>query len=291
MDASTKRPRSQRFVWIGAAALTLICIALIVWVNAAANSGTEEVTEAGSDASPDRVEVTASVQKVDAATGELQLRLQVSPQGALTSDGGLSPVEDLEILSSKSVKDDLTFKAYKRISSVDTLVSIDGSAITAYPFDGYQTDIEFGARMGGENVPVHVVLTNRDSLFSVYGDGLDENGVALMELAMARSIGVSAFAVFMALAMWALCIAVIIGTRFIITQRKGLVWPALGWMAASLFALAAFRNAAPGNPPIGSIIDYVAFFWAEVTIASCILITVIGGQRAESRALRDADAL
>jgi hypothetical protein len=41
-------------------------------------------------------------------------------------------------------------------------------------------------------------------------------------------------------------------------------------MAASLFALAAFRNTAPGSPPIGSILDYAAFLWTEAIIATWV---------------------
>jgi len=50
----------------------------------------------------------------------------------------------------------------------------------------------------------------------------------------------------------------------IVSKGMGLVWPAMGWMAATLFALVGFRNAAPGSPPIGALIDYGAFFWAEL---------------------------
>ncbi|MFF2744216.1 DUF4436 family protein [Kitasatospora sp. NPDC058048] len=39
-------------------------------------------------------------------------------------------------------------------------------------------------------------------------------------------------------------------------------------MAATLFALVGIRNAAPGGPPIGSLIDCIAFFWAEAIIAT-----------------------
>ncbi|WP_329857739.1 DUF4436 family protein [Streptomyces sp. SP18ES09] len=88
--------------------------------------------------------------------------------------------------------------------------------------------------------------------------------------------------------MWALAVAVLTGTWFLVTRRKGLTWPALGWMAATLFALAAFRNAAPGSPPIGSLIDYLAFLWAETVIAFCLVTVVVSGFRAE-RASQGAD--
>jgi hypothetical protein len=38
-----------------------------------------------------------------------------------------------------------------------------------------------------------------------------------------------------------------------------------------LFAFAAVRNSQPGVPPIGTYSDFIAFFWAEVLIALCLL--------------------
>lgn len=67
----------------------------------------------------------------------------------------------------------------------------------------------------------------------------------------------------------------------LVRRRMGLTWPALGWMAATLFALAAFRNTAPGAPPIGSLLDYLAFFWAETLIAFCVIVVVVRAVRAE----------
>ncbi|AJF65975.1 hypothetical protein SVTN_17835 [Streptomyces vietnamensis] len=45
------------------------------------------------------------------------------------------------------------------------------------------------------------------------------------------------------------------------------MWPAMGWMAATLFALAGFRNSAPGSPPIGCLLDGTAFLQAEAIVA------------------------
>lgn len=92
------------------------------------------------------------------------------------------------------------------------------------------------------------------------------------------------FAVFMMIAMWALAVSVLIGGWFLVTRRKGLTWPALGWMAATLFALATFRNTAPGTPPIGCLLDYhLAFLWAATAIAFCLVTVVVMGIRAEPR--------
>ena len=41
------------------------------------------------------------------------------------------------------------------------------------------------------------------------------------------------------------------------------------------------RNAAPGSPPIGSLIDYAAFFWAEGIIAASLVTAAFFGFRTE----------
>ena len=82
--------------------------------------------------------------------------------------------------------------------------------------------------------------------------------------------------------MWALGLCVLAGALHIVRRRLGLVWPALGWMAATLFALVGFRNAAPGLPPVGSLIDYCAFFWAEALIALSLVLVTVRGIRART---------
>ncbi|MEU8510855.1 DUF4436 family protein [Kitasatospora sp. NPDC048722] len=57
--------------------------------------------------------------------------------------------------------------------------------------------------------------------------------------------------------------------------------PALGWMAATLFALAGFRNTAPGAPPIGCLLDHTAFLWAEAIVAFSVVYVVLRGTPVE----------
>lgn len=131
-------------------------------------------------------------------------------------------------------------------------------------------------------MPVRVLFSNNDVLFSATVDAsAAADGVAVVDIGVARSNSVLVFAVFMMIAMWALAVSVLIGGWFLVTRRKGLTWPALGWMAATLFALAAFRNTAPGTPPIGCLLDYLAFLWAETAIAFCLITVVVAGIRAE----------
>jgi hypothetical protein len=52
-------------------------------------------------------------------------------------------------------------------------------------------------------------------------------------------------------------------------------------MAAMLFALVPLRNAVPGSPPIGSVIDFASFFIAAIIIAISLITSVLFGYRVQ----------
>ncbi|MFI1946516.1 DUF4436 family protein [Streptomyces virginiae] len=273
--------------------LVLIAIVAAVtvgaWLQFGERQALDTVYTAGR-ADRDRVDIDATIQRVDAAGREMTLRVLVTPRGALAEADGVSPTEDLTVLTSTATRGDLAFKAHQRIATTDVPVALTGGSITDYPFDTYGADVEFGAVLGGEKVPVRVTLSNNDVLFSATVDASTTQGIAVLDIGLARSNSVFIFAIFMMLAMWALAVSVLIGGWYLVTRRKGLAWPALGWMAATLFALAAFRNTAPGSPPIGCLLDYIAFLWAETVIAFCLITVVITGIRAEPPATTPTDA-
>ncbi|MFF8381868.1 DUF4436 family protein [Streptomyces sp. NPDC015661] len=132
-----------------------------------------------------------------------------------------------------------------------------------------------------DRVDIEASVQPVDALYSATVDASGINGAAVFDVGLARSSSVLVFAVFMMAATWALAVSVVIGAWYLVTRRKGLTWPAPGWMAATLFALAAFRNAAPGTPPIGCLLDCLAFLWAEAVIACCLLTVVVSGFKTE----------
>jgi hypothetical protein len=100
---------------------------------------------------------------------------------------------------------------------------------------------------------------------------------------VSRAQGTKFLAVFMMVVMWALALSVLGGAYVLVSRRRGLVWPALGWMAATLFALAGMRNTAPGSPPVGCVLDYAAFFWAELLTAVGVVAVSVFGVLTERR--------
>ncbi|WP_031108242.1 DUF4436 family protein [Streptomyces sp. NRRL S-146] len=291
MAPPTPSPRPRRsgpsllLVLIPLAVLILVAVAVGSWLQYTERQAKDTVHPAGSRA-VDRVDVRATVQSVDAAAGELVLRVRVNPRGALGEEKGTAPVADLSLQTSVATLSDLAFEAHERLAPQDVRVAITGGSISDYPFDTYDTDIEFWAVLGGEPVPVRLLFSNADTLFSVSVTPPSSGQEAAVALKLSRSGSLLTFAVFMMVAMWALASSVLLGAWYLTTRRQGLVWPALAWMAATLFALAAFRNTAPGTPPIGCVMDWFAFFWAEAVVALCLIVVVTFGIRT---ALRAAD--
>ncbi|MGW6939714.1 DUF4436 family protein [Streptomyces xanthophaeus] len=269
-------------VLLSIAVLVVVAVAVGSWLQFTERQAFDAVHPAGSTAA-DRVDVQATVQSVDAKARELLLRVRVTPRGSLGEEEGIAPTGDLSLQTSAQTLGDLEFKAHERIAIKDVQVAIADGSISDYPFDTYETDIEFWARMDGEQVPVRVLFSNNDTLFSIDATPTGSPQEAALGLGLARSDSLLVFAVFMMVVMWALAASVLLGAWYAATREDGLVWAALGWMAATLFALSAFRNSAPGTPPIGCVLDWFAFLWAETVIALCLIVVVVTGVRTALR--------
>jgi hypothetical protein len=96
-----------------------------------------------------------------------------------------------------------------------------------------------------------------------------------------RSSSTIMFAVFIMAFMWCLTIAALIAAWYVASGKLGLFWSALGFLGTLLFALIPLRNAVPGDPPIGSLIDFAAFFIAEGVVSISMIVTVLHGYHIE----------
>ncbi|MFD6184838.1 DUF4436 family protein [Streptomyces goshikiensis] len=268
------------------AVLIVVAVGVGSWLQFTERQAVDAVHTVGPSAA-DRVDVEAAVQSVDATARELVLRVWVTPRGTLGEAEGSAPVADLTLRTSGATLGDLTFKAHERLETRDVQVALTGGSISDYPFDSYATAIGFQAYLGNKQVPVRLLFSNKDTLFSASVKPAPSRQSAAVALTLSRSGSVLVFAVFMMVVMWALAASVLLGAWYLTTRVEELVWPALAWMAATLFALSAFRNTAPGTPPIGCVLDWFAFLWAETVIALCLITVVITGVRS---ALRPDDA-
>jgi hypothetical protein len=183
----------------------------------------------------------------------------------------------------------LTYPAATPPSEQTINVPLTSGWPTDYPQDRYTLTLGFSARSDGQEVPVDLSAGSYDSLFELAAPEADgsEPSSTILNLTARHTRGGWLLAWFLMIAAWALAMVVAGAAWVLVSGRHGLVWPAFGWMAATLFALVSLRNAAPGAPPIGSLIDYMAFFWAELIVAASLVAAVLTGLLVERAAKLD----
>jgi len=244
-----------------------------------------ETAAIGDVTDPNRLELFVTAQRVDAVQRRVQLRVEVDPLGSLAAPIGVhTPAKKISLFSTSPTHSEVEFQPGRSAPAQDLDVSLYGGTISDYPFDGYDVQIAFAAVVDGRQVPISMSFTDIDPFFRFTRlEAHTSNRVVDLTEHVSRAQGTQLMAVFMMVAMWALALSVLAGAWILVSRRRGLVWPALGWMAATLFALAGLRNVAPGAPPIGCLLDYAAFFWAEILTAVGVVSTVLWGVLAERR--------
>lgn len=226
--------------------------------------------------------VNVSIDKMDASANTAQVTWWVQPEGTLSADG--VPSRDV-VLSAPELSDaEVTFKASVQPTTHTATIEFPSGDTSLYPFDAYTSRLHFAAESAGSAVPVLVTVTTSDPGFTLSGRSDASSDAVTTSLTVQRTLSARGMAVLMFFIMWALALAVAAAAWVILRKGSGLVWPAMGWMAATLFALVAFRNAAPGSPPIGCLLDLTAFFWAELIVVASLVSVVGRGIVIETRA-------
>ncbi|MFF0414454.1 DUF4436 family protein [Kitasatospora sp. NPDC004745] len=278
------RVRPWRAYAVLAVIALLVAAGLLLYFDERSSRGHVQVVgPESSETGPDVLEVYVLLQRVDAAAQTLTTKILVEPHGALqVPDRPLVPVQDVVLETTSLEQTTLRYPAGQQIPSGLVSFSLVGGRITDYPFDRYHTAIGFQATVGGRPVPVVIGIEEGDPFFAFrQGEQESEDFAVGVTERISRSRSTFILAWFMIAAMWALALSVLVAAWLIVRQRRGMLWPALGWMAATLFALVGMRNAAPGSPPIGSLLDYAAFFWAELLVAVGLTMVVVRGARIE----------
>ena len=288
-EESAATPRRRWLWWVVPAVLVLVTAAsLSVYFSERAQSQSQSVL--GDQNAADRVDVLFYVQKLDPVTQTLSAQVSIDPKGRFADAAG-APAKDVTLHVAAIKGDTLSFKAGKNPTINDVQVPLSDGVITDYPFDSYKIDFGFYAESGGDAAPVAVTFASGDTFFSLSPrDTKTSDGVFTFAADAGRTVGMFAFALFIMLFMWCLSIAAVIAATFAIMGRHGLLWPSMSFMGALLFALVPLRNAVPGGPPIGSVIDFGAFFIAEALISFSLIATVVVGYLVELRKKREAAA-
>lgn len=274
----------RRYLRRGSAlALALALAVLGVWGYRVDQDSRDQALTVVGATGPDRVDVHATVQKVDPVAREATVRLRIVPRGALAEpDRPGVPEQALTLYTSSPTQSSITLAAGTPPPQQSITLGLDSGTVTDYPRDDYTLLAAFGVDAAQRAVPVELTVDSADAFFVLAAPRADYTHDATeLQLTARRSSGGLILAWFLMLVAWALALVVAGAAAVLVGDRRGLVWPALGWMAATLFALVTLRNNAPGQPPIGSLIDYAAYFWAEFIVAAALVTTATAGILAE----------
>jgi hypothetical protein len=215
------------------------------------------------------------------------VRLEFTPHGTLAAGEGGALARDLELnISSATGKNVHEFKKGKRMSPIEAVVEIYGGEPMDYPFDHHEAELSFffepGAAKGGEaggneSIPVAVEMRGSVAGLRLDTEYAKENTPdhAVIDISIQRASTAIFFSVFIMIAMWALVIGVVLLVYRVFAGHRKIEISMFSFLGALLFAFPALRNSQPGTPPIGTMSDFLAFFWAEVIIALSLLSVVL----------------
>ena len=231
----------------------------------------------GKPGNPDRIDIQARVMDVDPTSDSMTVRLITTPRGryALPSGAMAIPV-NLTVDGVPGGSD--TFDAGKLPVPVQSTLGLAGD-LSQYPFDRYTSLLVVEASSPALRglLPVHLTVSagQRDWKISSSNASAVLGNAITVDLATRRGGSTIGFALFeMAIMMILAGIALAI-TFVTVVAGAQLEFSYFTWLGALIFALPAVRNALPGSPGIGTLVDCLVFFPALATVTVCMLAAAI----------------
>jgi hypothetical protein len=237
-------------------------------------------------AGENRIDVSGRIVTADVIKGDVVVRLEFTPKGSFASADGATLARDLELyVATATGKNVHEFKKGKRMNPVEAVVEIYEGEPMDYPFDAHTAELSFffepaakgGESAGNESIPVAVELRGSVAGLRMDTDYAKENKPdhTIIDISIQRATTAVFFSVFIMIAMWALAIGVLCLVFRVFAGHRKIEISMFSFLGALLFAFPALRNSQPGTPPIGTLSDFLAFFWAEVIIALSLLSVVL----------------
>ncbi len=287
MESKPKQPKPMVTLSIGIVIIVVLVILGFIIYRQEGDNRTTWLTVGADQATADRLDVTAAVQSVDPIKGEVVVRLAFAAQGTLAGSDGRSASQDVTIETNSSSKPEIKFKKGQPFSSVDVVVELYNGLYTDYPYDSHEGELQIyataaapseteGEKTTEETIPVSVELSGFVHGFNVQGSaGKDVSPTyADIDLEISRSASTLVWATFVMILLWLMALGVAGVTYFMVSSQRKFEFGSFAWMGGLLFAFISFRSAAPGAPPLGSMIDFVSFYWAEFIVSVCLIIMV-----------------
>ena len=224
---------------------------------------------------PNGIGVEARVTGIDPATDAMIVRLEFAPLGtfAMTQVALAQPVE--LFITTASGRADVRYAKGAVISPTEATLPLNGGEILDYPFDKYDSDLLVYAQQGNRHVPVTMVVTTGFNGFRIQTSQRTFAGQAYPHFKLRRASTTIFFAIFIMVVFWATALAAAWLAVTLAQRRRKFEAGFTGFLAALLFAFPTVRNSLPGDPPIGSLNDFLAFFWTEGIVALALIALLV----------------
>ncbi len=244
------------------------------------------------------VALVATLTGMAPTTGELGIRILVQPDLALVRDGGLA--EDLTVrVNDARGSSSTTFPAGTPAGSIEATLALTTGSISVYPFDDYTAPFIATATLTGdgeaETVPVSLGVRSTINGFEVSAEPAadpigDPSTIPQLVLALDRSLVTQVYVVGMMALMWGLAMSgVLMAWSVVIRDADTPIW-AYAFFVGVLFALPPLRDSLPGDPPPGTLLDFVAFYWSVAIVGVTLLLLVLIWIRRTRRLQRLGDS-
>ena len=232
-----------------------------------------------------RIAAEAKIVTADPMKGDIAVRLSFTPQGSLATPEGKLTRDLVLDVSAAAGKHVYEFKKGRKMDPIEAIVDMYDGEPMDFPFDKHQGELAFffepagaapGAE-GAEQIPVALELRGSVSGLRIDASFAEENkdNNVVVDISISRARTTMFFSLFIMVAMWALAIGVICLVFRVFAGHRKIEISMFSFLGALLFAFPALRNSQPGTPPIGTLSDFLAFFWAEVIIALSLLSVVL----------------
>jgi hypothetical protein len=257
----------------------------------------------------DRVYISIVTTNANPATHELTAQVSFRLAGKIARDE-VTPAVDLHLLINNfRGEQEFDFPKDKRMNRIEVVFPLNGD-LNKYPLDRYDTTLRLlmttparNVRPESPSIPANITQhTHPTDELAVSPTALLQNApVALsisltasvpgirfkgnvsrgsnqeptgIELHLTRANNVIAVSLIVVLMMTALSMSLLaMAMRAISTPEKADLLP-LSVSISLIFGLPALRNIQPGVPPVGALVDYVTFIWAELIVAASAVIIV-----------------
>jgi hypothetical protein len=227
-------------------------------------------------AAADYVTASARVLSVDPIKGEMAVRISFTPEGSLANAGELKNELALYVNSATGGQN-RSFPKGKDMSPIDVTLDMDGT-VTDYPFDHHEAFLELYLTQpvkDGEPLAIPIATSFTGSVSGMkVGASLNAasaDNYNLIDITVERSQAILTLVIFAMGLLWLITLTVVLMLLAVVLRGRKVEFGMFAFMAGFLFSFVAFRNAMPGVPPIGTLSDYLAFFWGYALISLSLI--------------------